>query len=220
MTLPAITRKTSAKYCPLQGVDKGTVSQILREDVPVDIKRAQRNLLRIPGFEDYSGLTQQPNTQADWFAKQLRSYMRIYDPKCPFEIAESEFLSRIDREAGVFAKTLIKRGETIQFLSGVCVPLTKEELGQLEASGKDFSVLQSSRNQEVAMYLGPARFVNHDCKANSEIVRADQYRARIVALKNIRKGDEITVFYGEHYFGDNNYQCLCRSCTRRPAKKL
>jgi hypothetical protein len=36
-------------------------------------------------------------------------------------------LSFVDREAAVFAKRDFQRGESIQFLSGVCVPLTKEE---------------------------------------------------------------------------------------------
>lgn len=105
-----------------------------------------------------------------------------------------------------------------KFLSGVCVPLTKEEELQLEISGKDFSILQTSPDQPAAMFLGPARFVNHDCKPNSEIVRSTPSRARIVALKNIKEEDEITVFYGKHYFGENNHECLCRSCTARVAK--
>jgi histone-lysine N-methyltransferase SUV420H len=65
------------------------------------------------------------------------------------------------------------------------------------------------------MFLGPARFVNYDYKANSEIMRAEKSRVYIVALKKIDEGEEITVFYGEHYFGENNYECLYRSCTIR-----
>jgi hypothetical protein len=68
------------------------------------------------------------------------------------------------------------------------VPLTKEGGLQLEISGKVFGIIQSSRYQAAAMFLGPARFVNHGCKANSEILRADQSSARIVALKDIKVG--------------------------------
>jgi histone-lysine N-methyltransferase SUV420H len=218
MTFPGITRKSCAKYCPLRRVDKGAVSKILSDDVPVGIKRAQHKLLQMSCMAGYRGSNQKPTAQSEWFYRQLRSYVQIYSPKCPFKIGESEHLSFIDREAAVFAKRDFQMGESIQFLSGVCVPLTKEEELQLEISGKDFSILQSSSNQPAAMFLGPARFVNHDCKANSEIVRATPSRARIVALKNIKEKDEITVFYGKDYFGDNNHECLCRTCTTRVAK--
>ena len=35
---------------------------------------------------------------------------------------------------------------------------------------------------------------------------------QIVAVKPIYEGDEITVSYGEDYFGDNNEECLCSTC--------
>ena len=218
MTFPAITRKSSANYGPLRRVDKGAVSKILSDDVPLGIKRAQHKLLQMSCLADYRESNHTPTAQSEWFNKQLRSYIQVYNPKCPFKISESKQISSIDREAAVFATSDFKKRESIRFLNGVCVPLTKEEELQLEITGKDFSILQSYPNQPAAMFLGPARFVNHDCKPNSEIVRATPSRARIVALKNIKEDDEITVFYGQHYFGENNHECLCRSCITRVAK--
>lgn len=216
ITFPGITRKSCVEYYPLQHVDKGAVSKILSGGVPLGIKGAQHKLLQMSCVADYRGSNQKPTAQSEWFYRQLRSYVQIYRQKCPFRIAESEYLT--DHEAAVFAKNDFQGGETIRFLSGVCVPLTTEEELQLEISGKDFSILQSSPDQPAAMFLGPARFVNHDCKPNSEIVRSTPSRARIVALKNIKENDEITVFYGKDYFGDNNHECLCRTCTTRVAR--
>lgn len=213
VTFPAITRKSSAKYCSLRRVNRTDILKILSDSKPFNIEEAQHKILQMPCLEEYRVSNEISSSQSKWFSRQLRSYLQIYDPKCPFRIAESEHLSGIEREAAVFAKCLLQRGETIQFLSGVCVPLTKNEELQLETSGKDFSILQSSRYETTAMFLGPARFVNHDCEANSKIVWAEKSRARIVAVKEIHEGDEITVFYGAHYFGENNQECLCRYCS-------
>ncbi|KAJ5557591.1 hypothetical protein N7513_003177 [Penicillium frequentans] len=84
-----------------------------------------------------------------------------------------------------------KKGEIIRFLSGVCVPLTKEEETQLQSSGQDFSILQSTRST-----------------------------AYVVAVNEILEGDEITVFYGKDYFGNNNEACRCLSCSTEKADPL
>ena len=34
-------------------------------------------------------------------------------------------------------------------------------------------------------------------------------------VKEIKCGDEITVFYGNHYFGENNCECKCITCEKR-----
>ncbi|KAJ5117787.1 hypothetical protein N7448_011419 [Penicillium atrosanguineum] len=209
VTFPGITRKSSVRYCPPRTVDKEATKMILKKNKSFNIEHVQRKILRMSCLK-------KSISQSEWFHRQLQKYIRIYHPDCPFKIAESEQLSGLEPEAAVFAKHSFQRGQTIAFLSGVIVPLTKKEELELEKSEKGFSLL-SSRSRAAAMFLGPARFVNHDCKANAEIVRAERSRAHIVALKEIQQGEEITVFYGEHYFGKDNYECLCRSCTARIA---
>ena len=60
--------------------------------------------------------------------------------------------------------------------------------------------------------VGPVRFANHSCNPNAEYV-ASYYRNRkcvkLKALKNIAPGDEITVFYGNDFFGEGNWGCQC-----------
>ena len=191
-----ITRKSSVRKCPLPTVDKKAIAMSLKENGLLNIEHAQRKILQLSCLE-------QSISQSEWFHRQLQGYMQIYHPNCLFRIAESEHLSGLEPEAAVFAKCSFQRGQTIEFLGGVCVSLTKKEELELERSEKDFSLLQSCRSQRAAMFLGPARFVNHDCKANSKIVPAEKSRAHIVALKEIDEGEEITVFYGENYFGEN-----------------
>lgn len=33
-------------------------------------------------------------------------------------------------------------------------------------------------------------------------------------IKDIKVGDEITTFYGDNYFGEDNKECLCETCER------
>lgn len=60
--------------------------------------------------------------------------------------------------------------------------------------------------------MGPARFANHDCDANAKLMTTSHAGIEIIATKNIDVGDEITVTYGENYFGEDNCECLCQSC--------
>lgn len=63
-----------------------------------------------------------------------------------------------------------------------------------------------------SLFMGPARFANHDCGANAKLVITGQAGIDIVAVRNINVGEEITVTYGENYFGEDNCECLCQSC--------
>ncbi|KAJ5335751.1 uncharacterized protein N7506_005687 [Penicillium brevicompactum] len=214
VNFPAETRKSSTAYLPRRPVRKRVLSKILGAEGQFDIHQIHRRIVQIACLEGSIPVSGTADAQFKWFSTQLKSYLQIYNPKCSFQIAMSEHLPSTHPEAAVFATRAFTAGESIQFLSGICVPLTTEDQLQLEKAGKDFSILQSPCSQDLAMFLGPARFVNHDCHANCEIIWAKGRRAIIVALKDIQPDDEITVFYAKDYFGENNQHCLCRSCAR------
>lgn len=48
--------------------------------------------------------------------------------------------------------------------------------------------------------------------ANTDIYSLGSTSAIVKANKKIKRGEEITVFYGPHYFGENNKDCMCHSC--------
>ncbi len=68
--------------------------------------------------------------------------------------------------------------------------------------------------------MGPARFANHDCDANARLMTTGQAGIEIIARRDIDVGDEITVTYGESYFGENNCECLCKTCEGQPCRRL
>lgn len=138
--------------------------------------------------------------------------MQIYLPDCPFEVSSTNRYTVTTHEASIVARRPIKRNETIKYLSGIQVVITPEEEEVLSSRKKDFSIVVSSRNRMASLFMGPARFANHDCGANAKLVITGQAGIDIVAIRRIDVGEEITVTYGENYFGENNCECLCQTC--------
>lgn len=112
------------------------------------------------------------------------------------------------------ARKKIKRQDIIKHLSGVQVSLTPEEEKNLDITRRDFSIVMSSRKRTPSLFLGPARFANHDCDANARLQTRGAHGMEVVAHKDIAIGEEITVTYGEDYFGIDNCECLCETCER------
>lgn len=158
----------------------------------------------------YNGL-KTPKEKAD-FKQHLRRYMQIYLPDCPFEVSSTNRYTVTTHEASIVARRFIKRNESIMYLSGIQVVITPEEEEALSSRKKDFSIVVSSRNRMTSLFMGPARFANHDCGANAKLVITGQAGIDIVAVRSIHVGEEITVTYGENYFGEANCECLCRTC--------
>ncbi|KAF3916093.1 hypothetical protein ABW20_dc0105782 [Dactylellina cionopaga] len=95
------------------------------------------------------------------------------------------------------------------------VTMTKEEEAEFnEASNRDFSIIHSSRKAGAQIFLGPARFVNHDCSPNCRFVSASKSTVMFAALRDIEPGEELTVYYSDDYFGPKNAECLCQSCEK------
>jgi hypothetical protein len=147
--------------------------------------------------------------------------LAIYLPSTPFEVNTTDRYrpSGSDKvEACALATTTIRTGQTISALSGIFLTLTHDEEDRLKDADKDWSVLISGRKGNSAgLFLGPGRFVNHDCDANTRFKTAEgrEQKVGFVAIRDIQRGEEITTFYGPDYFGDNNELCLCKTCEER-----
>jgi histone-lysine N-methyltransferase SUV420H len=170
-----------------------------------------QELAKLPGLRKFIG-TLKDDKDREQFRRHLRRYVSIYMPDCPFEVTTTNRYTITDHEASITARRDIQPREEIKYLTGVQVAMTEEQESALELARKDFSLVISSRKKTRSLFLGPARFANHDCDANAKLSTKGYDGMQIVATKPIQEGDEITVSYGEDYFGDDNEECLCNTC--------
>ena len=176
-----------------------------------DPHKAEASLLQLAGFRKYYGLLKTERERED-FRRHLRKYINIWLPDCPFEVSTTNRYTIVTQEASTTARRAIKQGDTIKYLCGNLVAMTPEEEKDLDLTRRDFSIVMSSRKKTPSLFLGPARFSNHDCNANARLVTRGSDGMQVYAVRNIRVGEEITVNYGENYFGEGNCECLCGTC--------
>ena len=89
---------------------------------------------------------------------------------------------------GIFANRDFKKGEQVLKWSSCSDELTKEEVAKLSEEKK--KLVSYLGDGKYVMFKPPGRYMNHSCDANTTAI--DGYD---VAIKDIKKGDEITCNY-------------------------
>ncbi|KAL8943511.1 MAG: hypothetical protein Q9216_001046 [Gyalolechia sp. 2 TL-2023] len=208
-------RKNRSKYNQTRGIAEDDVTNILLRQVIVDkdVQKAEASLLQLPGLCKFHNALKSDREKED-FRRHMRKYISIWLPDCPFEVSTTNRYTIVTHEAAVIARRGIRKGETVKYLVGNLVAMTPEEEKDLDLTRRDFSIVTSVRNRKTSLFLGPARFANHDCNANARLVTRGSEGMQVVAVRDINIDEEITVTYGDNYFGDGNCECLCSSCEK------
>ncbi|KAI0882045.1 uncharacterized protein GGS22DRAFT_53959 [Annulohypoxylon maeteangense] len=205
--------KNRPSYHPSRGVKEEEIAKIVQNHLIVDpdLDTAESKLLATDGLRKFYDALKTPKEKDD-FRAHLRRYMQIYLPECPYEVSSTNRYTIVTHEAAITARKYIRRGQPIKYLSGIQVLITEKEEKELSKRKKDFSIVVSARNKCASLFMGPARFANHDCGANARLMTTGQAGIEIIAARDIEVGDEITVTYSENYFGVDNCECLCKTC--------
>ncbi|KAJ7780549.1 hypothetical protein DFH07DRAFT_1022311 [Mycena maculata] len=225
-TVPLLVHKMDSSR-RLPKTDADDLLQIVRRlvvtkgPVPLVTRQAVDELLVLPPIRYY--LKQYTQKQINAFATHASRYFELYHPSGCIEIAHT---SRYSHHTGkselcILATRNLAPGAVITELKGSMANLTDEEDKELKRTDlrnsdirRDFSVIHSKQMKKNHLFLGPARFVNHDCANNCELFREGKYITFRV-LRPIAVGEEITAHYGDGYFGRKNRHCLCETCEKR-----
>ena len=199
----------------MRGLHDDDVGHLLLHDVIVakSMTKAEQELLGMTGLKRYMA-RMSSDREREWFRRHLRKYIQMYLPDSPFEVTTTNRYIITVHEAAICARKFMKKGQEVKYLSGTLVSMTAEEERDLDLNRQDFSIVMSSRRKNPSFFLGPARFANHDCNANGRLMTRGNEGMQVVATRDIDVGEEITVSYGEDYFGIDNCECLCMTCER------
>ena len=108
---------------------------------------------------------------------------------------------------GVFALQDLPEGETLIEYVGEKISKT-ESLHRCEANNERIFALDEQHHLDGNVPGNPARFINHSCAPNCEAELADG-RIWIVALRDIKAGEELTFNYSYDLEDYREHPCRC-----------
>lgn len=210
------THKMAARFRPLK-VDQEIVRKALeRYRKDGDIEQAYNEIVFNAGDWERCYFITKSKPQIAAFKEHVFRYIGIFNPNSGYKVVPCDRYSGEEHGAKVVATCEWSKGEKLPFLCGCIAEMNEEEEKKLLRPGEnDFSIMFSCRKNLSQLWLGPAAYINHDCRPNCKFVSIGRDTACVKVLRDLEPGEEITCYYGEDFFGDANCNCECVTCERR-----
>ncbi|WFD35618.1 [histone H3]-lysine(4) N-trimethyltransferase [Malassezia cuniculi] len=233
------THKMNPAFRPPRFDTEAVVLAVRRHVIAGDVSGAVEEITRIPAVARH--IARKDAAQLRVFDAHIRRYFEAYLPDAGFEYATTSRYDVVRQRLGhatsgrtelcLLAVRSLQQGDIVPHCRAALRDLSQAEDEALRdeahrarvaaANGepvvpRDFSIIRPSSRGCSQLLLGPARFINHDCRPNAEF-RRNGHQIAIRAIRPIMQGDEITVYYGDNYFEPGNSECMCATCERRGA---
>ena len=120
--------------------------------------------------------------------------------------------SKIDKK-GLYANQNIKKGTKILEYKGKIISVKKSETDPKFDNKKAIYLFNINKRFDLDgnFKFNTARLINHSCEPNCEVF-GEGLKIWIYAIKNIKKGEELSYDYGFNFDEDfKNYPCKCGS---------